>query len=102
MKVSPLRLVHDANNPLATGGGGGDSGDMEQRVEQLEQGMLEVRAGLGRIEATLTKLDERGRKIEVDLAELKGRVSQLPSTIQLVGFVLAVLALAGLGRYLAG
>ena len=80
---------------------------MEPRIAALEAGFQDMRVVLARLEPVLTRVDERTRKIEadvvalkVDLAELKGRVSQLPTTIQMIGFVLAVLALAGFGKYL--
>ena len=73
---------------------------METRIATLETGFLDLRAILARLEPVLARVDERTRKIEVDLAELKGRVSQLPTTLQMIGFVLAVLALAGFSKYL--
>lgn len=99
-KILPFRNSPDAKG-LEFGSGGGDSGDMDTRIERLEAGMIDVKASLTRIEATLTKMDDRGRKSEIDIAELKGRVSQLPTTLQMIGFVLAVLAIAGLGKYFA-
>lgn len=39
-------------------------------------------------------------KLGIDLAELKGRISQLPGTLQLIGFVMSVPALAGIAQYL--
>jgi hypothetical protein len=39
------------------------------------------------------------RKLELDVAEIKGRVSRMPSTLTLIGFALAVLAAGGLMRH---
>ena len=73
---------------------------METRIATLEAGFQDVRAVLARLEPVLVRVDDRTWKIEVDLAELKGRVSQLPTTLQMIGFVPAVLALAGFSKYL--
>lgn len=78
------RLVplDDSQNgsPLQSGDGGGTSGDMEARVTSLER-------RFDRFEAKLDSLIK-------DVAEVKGRVSAMPSTWQLVGIVLAVLGAA--------
>lgn len=94
---------------LEKGGGGGDSGGMDTRITQLEADVGEIKGALTRLEpllvrmdATATRIDGALRKTEIDLAELKGRVGQLPSTLQMIGFVLAVLAIAGIGKYFAG
>lgn len=83
---------------LVSGDGGGDDGGMlERRVAALEADMREVRGSLGRIEKVLERLDERMRKLELEVAEVKGRVSQLPNTWQMllggltmIGFVFAL------------
>ena len=41
--------------------------------------MREVKATLGRIEALMRGFGDRLRRVETDLAELKGKVSQLPT-----------------------
>jgi hypothetical protein len=46
---------------------------MELRLQRLEDAMP-------RIEALLKNIGERMRRLEIELAELKGRVSHLPST----------------------
>lgn len=99
-EVRAARAEHErlANVKLETGGGGGDSGGMGPRLEALEADVRDIKGILGRLEPMLKGMDDRGRKLETDLAELKGRVSQLPTTIQLLSFVLAVLALSGLLR----
>lgn len=76
-------------------------------MDAVEKSSNDIKAVLGRLEPMLGRMDDRARKLEVDtlpklamdMAELKGRLSQMPSTIQLIGFVLAVLALAGLSKY---
>lgn len=93
---------------LPPDGGGPHDPNMEARLTKLEDALPRIEAAVQRIAddvagtkrdvAELRKeLSEQGKSI----ARLDGRVSQLPTTIQLIGFVLAVLALAGLSRYLA-
>ena len=53
-----------------------------------------------RMERRFEKVDDRLRKVETDVAELKGRVSQLPTTVQMIGFVLAVLLFSGIMKFL--
>ena len=65
---------------LASSGRGSDGGGMlEQRVAALEADMREVKNTLGRIEALMRGFDDRLRRVEVDVADLKGKVSQLPT-----------------------
>lgn len=74
----------------------------------VEGGIQEIKGSLDRLERLLERVDARLTKIEVealprlaaDIAELKGRVSQLPTTVVLIGFALAVLAAGGLMRQL--
>lgn len=71
---------------------------MEARVAKLEEGLTAMSATLTRIEKSLDDI----RKEQVDqakaLARLDGRVSQLPTTLQLILFVLGILAIAGVTR----
>lgn len=102
---------------------------MEARVARLETGVPDIKATPARLEPVLgrvardlaevrsgltgAKADVKGLRSEVadlktnDLVELKvglarleGRMSQLPTTIQMIGSIFAVLALAGFTRYL--
>lgn len=67
--------------------GDGTFDAMEARVKTLED----------RFEKMDSKLDAIGK----DLSYLKGKVDMLPTTLQLLGFVLAVMAIAGLAKYFA-
>ncbi|HEV7266298.1 MAG TPA: hypothetical protein VGN83_15450 [Falsiroseomonas sp.] len=74
-------LEHLAQKARSGGrGSGSDDGSMlEQRVAALEADMREVKSILGRMEPLLRSIDDRLRKIEIETAEMKGRVSQLPT-----------------------
>ncbi len=56
-----------------------------ERVERLEGDVKDVKTSLKSIEAKLTS-------IEVSLAEIKGRLSQAPNWLQLIGAILATWA----------
>ena len=83
---------------------------MEARVARLEAGLSDIKATLARLEPVLSQVSRGLADIRSkDLVELKvaaakpeGRVSQLPSTIQLLGFVLAVSPIAGVTRFTTG
>ena len=62
---------------LASGGGGPQGPDMDARMTRLEE-------QFSRIETLLRGVDDRLRKVETDIAELKGRVANLPSTWAMV------------------
>jgi hypothetical protein len=70
---------------LPPGDGGGTSDRMEARVGRLEEDMKEVKGDL----KTLLR----------DTAEMKGRLNAMPTTIQLIAFVVAIFAAAGLLKY---
>jgi excinuclease UvrABC helicase subunit UvrB len=68
------------------GGGPGDTFDgMEQRVAALEAGMKEVQADM--------------KKVLAELSYLRGKIDSVPTTLQLMGFVVAIFAASGLTRY---
>lgn len=65
--------------PHYDGGSGGPPGgpELETRVKRLEDDMKEIKGDL----KTLVK----------DIAEMKGRLSAMPTTWQLIGMVLAIM-----------
>jgi len=71
------------------------------RMDVVEQSSSDIKATLGRLEPLLGRIDDRARKMEVDtlpklatdMAELKGRVSQLPTTIAIFTYVGGLVAL---------
>lgn len=89
------KLIHLPDRPTLKGGGGGGTFDrMEMRVARLEEDMKDVKAILRDIQKDLTA-------IRVDIGELKGKVGSLPTTLQLLMFVIGVLGIAGLAKYFA-
>ncbi|MDI1266823.1 MAG: hypothetical protein PS018_26520 [bacterium] len=91
MTKPDLKLVVDGwastASSLKGGDGGGTSDGMEPRVKALEDKFDKIDA----------KLDGLGK----DVSYLKGKVDAMPTTLQLGGFIIAVLAIAGLAKYLA-
>ncbi|MBM3605106.1 MAG: hypothetical protein FJX25_10220 [Alphaproteobacteria bacterium] len=73
----------DALSPsLKSGDGGGTFDPMEQRVARLEEDMREVKADL--------------RSLVKDVAEIKGKISNLPGwggLIAITGFIVAAVGL---------
>jgi hypothetical protein len=72
---------------LHAGSGGPTDSDMEKRVTQLESGITEIKSVLGRLEPKISDL-------HTDVAEMKGRLSGMPTTWHLVGLVFAIFAAA--------
>ena len=72
---------------------------MEARLTAVEADVREVKNILGRLEPAIGGLTGKIDRSGEDLSALKGRVSQLPAAVQMVGFVLAVLAAGGLMRH---
>jgi hypothetical protein len=79
-----VRLTRD-DSPLNSGGGGGTYDGMEPRVAALEADMKEIKADL--------------KKVLVDLSYLRGKADAMPTTVQLIGFVIAIFVAAGIARY---
>jgi hypothetical protein len=72
---------------------------MEARLTRVDDILVRLEPAVGRIDSTVTKVSECVHKVEIELAELKGRVSQLPTTLQLIGSIVAIFAAAGLLKY---
>jgi len=58
---------------------------MENRISRLENDMTELKADM----KTALK----------DLAYLKGKIDAMPTTLQLIGFAIAIFAAAGVTHY---
>jgi hypothetical protein len=85
----------------ASGSGGGGPLDpaLERRIERLEE-------SLGRLGITLDRIETSTRRTELDVTEMKGRMtglekafSAMPTSLQLLGFAVAVFVAAGLFRF---
>jgi len=96
------------------GGGGSDGGDLARRVERLEDSSRRVEAALARVEERLASVDDGQRKLREEFVELKGRIAAvdgrlqgiegrfafIPTSVQLLGFAVAVFLAAGVLQYL--
>lgn len=69
---------------VANGSGGSDDGGMERRLSAVGGDVREIKLMLGQMQPVLRSIDDRLRKVEVDVGELKGRVAQLPNVWQLL------------------
>ena len=96
------QLRPGGGSSLPPSGQGPDDPDMEARVAKLEEGLIATAATLARIEKSLDDVRKEQADQAKALARLDGRVSQLPTTLQLIGFILAVLAIAGVTRVFVG
>ncbi|UHD45361.1 hypothetical protein LUX29_20590 [Aureimonas altamirensis] len=65
---------------LPTGGGGDKYDEMEARVKALEETMKEVRADV--------------KAVRLDVAEMKGRLNAMPTTWQMTGLIIGIMALS--------
>jgi len=70
-------------------GGGGPGGGPDERITRLESSVTEIKITLARIEERLGHM-----VTDADFAELKGRVSQLPTIWQLFSIIIAVFGFA--------
>jgi hypothetical protein len=106
--------------PASGGEGPPQEGGLDARFARLEAGVSDVKATLARFEAVLGQVSEDLSALRSDLKgvrsglgeaklldftdlrvsfhRLEDRVTRLPSTIQMIGFVLAVLAISGAVR----
>ena len=68
------------DQPGSIDGGGGEPHPhlMEQRVTALENDMREIKADL--------------KRLILNVAEIKGRLSQMPNTVQLIGLIFGIFA----------
>lgn len=84
---------------LSGGGGGGTLDPMEARVARLEEDMREIKADLKALREEMRsgfkELGENFNKVALDVAEIKGRVAQLPTVwqinFQMIGLIVTVM-----------
>ena len=72
---------------------------VDDDVRDIKGLLARLEPVISRIDERVKNLDERVRAVEIEMAEIKGRISQLPTTIQVIGFALVVLAAGGFLRY---
>ena len=66
----------------------------------LKQAVSDIKATLARLEPVLSQVSKDLVELKVAVAKLEGRTSQLPTTVQMLGFIFIVLAVAGVTKYL--
>ena len=89
--------------PFKSGGGGGpENPTLEQRVAHLEDDMKDVKSSLTRIEQRLASIDAELKHVAKasEVAELRGRLSNLPTTIQMIMMLITIWSV-GTGMILA-
>lgn len=88
---------------LQSGGDGGNSDGMEQRVAKLESDVGEIKGILGRLEPMIIRIDERLGHVasSASVAALQEQMKALPSkgfvittVVAIVGLVIAAIAAA--------
>ena len=73
--------------------GGGEAFDpMDFRIDRLEGDMAEVKADIKALRVDVGLL-------RADMSYIRGRLDAMPTTIQLLGFVIAIFVASGLTRY---
>ena len=73
--------------------GGGEAFDpMDFRIDRLEGDMAEVKADIKALRVDVGLL-------RADMSYIRGRLDAMPTTIQLLGFVIAIFVAPGLTRY---
>lgn len=66
-------------------GGGGSDDMLEARVGRLEEDVKELKSDM--------------KAVRSDLSYIKGRLDAMPTTIQLLGFVIAIFVAAGVAKF---
>ena len=94
--------MDDQRGPIDGDGEQPHPSDMERWVTALETDMREIKADLKRLISDvteikriipdLTELKRDMLAMKLDVAEIKGRLSQTPTTIQLISLVFGILA----------
>ena len=73
--------------------GGGEAFDpMDFRIERLEGDMAEVKSDIKALRVDVGLM-------RADMSYIRGRLDAMPTTIQLLGFVIAIFIASGLTRY---
>jgi hypothetical protein len=86
--------MDDQRGPIDGDGGQPHPSDREQRVRVLEGNMREIKADLKRLLADVSEIKRDMLGMKLDVAEIKGRLSQTPTTVQLISLVFGIMAAA--------
>jgi hypothetical protein len=81
------------------GGGGPHDPGMEARVARLEQDMQEIKTDLKAVRSDLSDIKIKLAGLDGRFAGLEGRLGALPTSLQLLGFAVAVFLAAGVFRF---
>ena len=88
-KLLDERIEAAMQRRFGAGSSSGGGGELEKRLAGVEKKLDEMAAQI-----QLTRTDMAGVAKAVDVAELKGRVTQLPTTWQLLGLIFAMFGMA--------
>jgi hypothetical protein len=87
--------IVDINKPRKASAGNGSGGgfnmsDLEKRVDKLELKTDRLQESLNRIELILSEIrgELKTKASAVELAEVKGKISQIPNTWQMITMIL--------------
>ena len=80
--------------------GGGEAFDpMDYRIERLEGDVAEIKADMKAMRGDMGSLRGELASLRADMSYIRGRLDAMPTTIQLLGFVIAIFVASGLTRY---
>ncbi|WP_420959681.1 hypothetical protein [Brucella sp. IR073] len=71
---------------------------LSNRIDKVE---AELSNKIDKVDAKYERYDEKLTDFKADIARLDGRVMNLPTTIQLLGFVVVIIGMAGFFKYIA-
>ncbi|ASL41516.1 MULTISPECIES: hypothetical protein [Acetobacter] len=92
----------DEDNSRIGGSGGGDDGDMERRIAKLEDKLETLQVTLTSIQVTLATVATKNdvKNVEVELAGIKGKIDNIPTTAKVAAIIAIVGALLKLVPWL--
>ncbi|HEX2150909.1 MAG TPA: hypothetical protein VHG31_02785 [Stellaceae bacterium] len=67
---------------------------MEARIRALEEIVVNIRSDLADIRSELKAMRQDIAKLAIDVARVNGRVSQMPTLLQLITVVIAIWGMA--------
>ena len=100
---SVVRLFNDTQRqvriPSGAPPGGPTDGDLVARVARLEETLKDLKDDTKAIREATTRISERIAGVEGRLTGIEGRFSSIPTSLQLLGFAVAVFVAAGVFRF---